>query len=538
MRMLLAISTGLISRTRRSMTTFRRAEDGSMILLFIIFIVIMIPLVGFTITLNRTEHLRTRMQGTMDRAVLAAADIDQTLAPADVVMDYFTKAGLAAYIDPADIVVYPDTAEALRTGRQVSVCGRAYINTNITAIDGANASFGGEMQQWGTTTCSAAEEAKSDIEVMLVLDVSGSMNSSSRLDNLKVAAVEFVETVLTADTSEGNVGISIVPYAGQVNAETLLPYFPVTGNHTYGNCIDFGATAFGERELLPSGTTSLVRADVFDPWYSSKSTTLTYCSEETRKRILPMTNDLNTLRTFIQNLVADGNTSLDIGMKWGVGMMDPSFRPYNAQLISAGLVPSEFSDRPYDYNARSTAKFIILMSDGQNTDEYYLKDPYRAGPSPIWRDASGRLTIYHESKSGSSKYYRYDNSTWSTSPYSGSVQLNWPDVWHDYTINWVAQRLYDDPLGWSSWQRNAWKNDVRDGLNPSIKDSRTSQICTTAKQNGITVFTIGFEAPSVGNDALRDCATSPGHFFDVNGIEISEAFQTIARRISELRLTL
>jgi Flp pilus assembly protein TadG len=537
------IGTGSL-RARRAADRFRREEDGIATLLVLILIMLTIPMIGLVITLTRAEHLRTKVQGTMDRAVLAAADIDQTLSPRDVVLDYFAKAGLSAYIDPASIVVNPDDDQTMRTGRSVKVCGRGFINTNITDFNAVpdaegnyDVSFGRDFENFGFNLCSGAEEAKTDIEVTLVLDVSGSMNSSSRLVNLKVAAKDFVDTVLSGNDADGEVGITIVPYAGQVNAEPLFPYYAIEGVHTYGYCVNFPATSFASSQILAGGQTSLPRADVFDPWYTSKAVTLTYCPLPSAQRILPMTNDASVLKTHIDTMIAAGNTSLDIGMKWGVGMMDPSFRPVNQALIAAGQVPSTFSDRPFDYTARSTAKFIVLMSDGQNTDEYILNDPYRSGLSNIWRNSSGQITAYHDRSGTTADYYRFDNLSWSTSPYTDSTRLSWPDVWASYPIRWVAQKLYDDPLGWSNSQRDNFILSVRGATAPATKDQRTSEICRTAKNSGITVFTIGFEAPEVGNAALRDCATSPGHFFDVDGVQISEAFQVIARRIAELRLT-
>ena len=51
------------------------------------------------------------------------------------------------------------------------------------------------------------------------------------------------------------------------------------------------------------------------------------------------------------------------------------------------------------------------------------------------------------------------------------------------------------------------------------------------------VFAIGFEAPQRGLDAMENCASSPSHYFDVAGVEISDAFNSIARTITQLRLT-
>jgi hypothetical protein len=71
----------------------------------------------------------------------------------------------------------------------------------------------------------------------------------------------------------------------------------------------------------------------------------------------------------------------------------------------------------------------------------------------------------------------------------------------------------------------------------STKDNRLDDICTAAKNAGIVIYSIGFEAPWDGQRELEKCASSDGHYFDVEGVEISDAFASIASSISKLRLT-
>lgn len=84
--------------------------------------------------------------------------------------------------------------------------------------------------------------------------------------------------------------------------------------------------------------------------------------------------------------------------------------------------------------------------------------------------------------------------------------------------------------------RNAWYYPVMDDVAYGTKDTRTRSICNAAKQNGIIVYTIGFEAPSAARVVLQDCASSDSHFFDVDGLEIRDAFAAIATSIRQLRL--
>lgn len=57
---------------------------------------------------------------------------------------------------------------------------------------------------------STAEQRVTNVEITLVLDVSGSMNSNNKLTNLKAAAKEFVDTGLNSDP-EHRIAIALVP---------------------------------------------------------------------------------------------------------------------------------------------------------------------------------------------------------------------------------------------------------------------------------------------------------------------------------------
>ena len=62
-------------------------------------------------------------------------------------------------------------------------------------------------------------------------------------------------------------------------------------------------------------------------------------------------------------------------------------------------------------------------------------------------------------------------------------------------------------------------------------------LCDHAKDNGVVVYTIAFQVtnPSHQNE-MRVCASSPGHFYNVEGLDIDAAFSSIASQISALRL--
>lgn len=71
-------------------------------------------------------------------------------------------------------------------------------------------------------------------------------------------------------------------------------------------------------------------------------------------------------------------------------------------------------------------------------------------------------------------------------------------------------------------------------------NARTLETCANAKTAGITIYTIGLNAPNTTTeDMLRGCATSPGHaYFPTQSSELITVFSQIASQLSNLRLAM
>jgi len=518
-------------RIRQRARDFGRDESGVLIVFGLIIFVMMLIVGGMAVDLMRFETTRAKLQATADRCSLAAASLRQTQDPETVVNDCFDKAGALEYL--AGTVVTNGF-----NARTVS----AEVDANVDSV--FMQMIGIESLQ--APTDSTAEERITDVEISLVLDVSNSMNSSSRIQNLKTAASSFVDTIFAGDT-ENKISLTLVPYNGQVNlGTTLLSRYNVSAQHTYNTCVDFTTSHFSTTAL--STTTALTRSDNIDPWYSTSTTQMLYCatgSSGATQLVRPYLRNTTTIKAAINGLIANGNTSIDIGMKWGMAFLDPGTQGVITAQIATGAIPAYFAGRPYAFDREDTAKIIVIMSDGENTSEFTLNSAYKTGNTDVYRNPSnGTVTIYHPTRSGTSKYYQLTSSqissgssgNWFTSVNGGAsaVRYTWPSLFNAYPVNWVAYHLYARPLGGST---TTWYNTFVTSVAPATKDTRLDAICDAAKAQGVRVFTIGFEAPAAGITALSNCASAPADFFDVDGLEISTAFQTIARQISQLRLT-
>ena len=532
---------------RRALSGFGQSESGVMIIFAVYILVMILMVVGIGIDLMRFERDRAELQNTLDRAVLAAADLEQTLDPEEVVNDYFAKSNLGDKLKSVTL------SQGLGY-RSVAATAEAVVPTqfmHMTGLDSMTAPAQG-----------TAEEKVGAVEISLVLDVSGSMAYNNRLSNLQTSAKQFVDTILAGSTSSAS-SISIIPYATQVNVgEKLLTKFNLQQLHDYSWCVNFIPEQFKKSHLLV--TDELEHTAHFDPFTRSDGTLdLPVCPTRPGTDILPLTNNQTKLHNHIDAMTAGGNTSIDLGMKWGTALLDPAMRPVINTMIGAGLVPAEFSTRPMNYNDSDVLKVIVLMTDGANTTQYFVEDDHREGNSYIWwNQEAQRYSVYYP---GYNAYYLVSHSSgddsprnrWADHPFgldgdgcvyeSGwvcgtqaqegeSVRLTYPELWAQTPVLANAEDNYYPWMNDSS-AYSEWYSGVLDWVNSSTKDARTYTICDTAKDQDIIVFTIAFEAPYQGRTVLRECASSAAHYYNVSGLEISDAFSSIATSIRQLRLT-
>ncbi len=556
-----SIRDGYVSRLRnvaiRPLRRFARDEDGSLIFFGLVLFVLMIMMGGLAVDLMRYEQRRTALQQTIDRSVLAAASLTQDLDPEAVVNDYFDKAGLLQYL--ADVRV----TQGLNF-RIVEAEAHADLDPFFTHMVG--------IDEFDVPAASAAEQRITNVEIMLVLDVSGSMNEASagstKIANLRIAAKNFVDKVKANDT-ENRISIGIVPYNAQVNLGPVLrAKYNATNLHGVANvdCLDLPQTVFdtvGISRTTPypmfafadtsQGTNT---ANSYTSWNDTSgnggrmSTSAPYCRSTTANIVrLPQT-DPAVVKGYISGLSAAGNTSITLGMKWGVALIEPGAQGLYSEMIAAGQMPSGLAGRPFEWADKDSMKVIVVMTDGDHVEHTRIVDPYRTGTSPIYRSAGdGNYSIRHTANrpaiAGTNEYWVPHLGTWRSTPWNsgaGVNQLNWQDVWANQRVTWVAWQLYGRALGTTTTTRSTWYNDTLNAMRKTwsteaAMDASMQTSCTQAKNNGVLIYGIAFEAPPIGASQIRACSSSDNYYFVANGSSINSAFNAIATNISQLRLT-
>lgn len=545
---------------------FAKRDSGNLTIFALCLFLLMAMMGGIAVDLMRYEGTRTALQNTLDRATLASASLSQQLDPEDVVTDYFAKSGLSRYLKSV-------TVEEGLNYREVVADARAETDPFFMHMIGID-----EMEAPGH---SKAEQRMTNVEIVLVLDVSGSMatvspNGLTRLRNLQNAASEFVDTVLSSD-SEDRISIALVPFNGQVNLGSVLrSRYNFTRNHNVANvnCVDLPASVYNEVGMSTQVALPMTaHADTFSPTnrvssYVDRLSTNDaipvagnrWCPPSTANTVMMPSQSISQLQARINGLTAIGATSINAGMKWGMALIDPGSQDIVNHFIDIGQMPQEFEGRPFDYTDPETMKIVVLMTDGEHFAEERIRDNYKAGitgangtqaiyKSPADGNYSIRFTTGRPGISGSREFWVPHRSEWRSLPWTNTSDtgasalqpITFEQLWSEVRLQWVVWQLYARAIGTNDSQRssqyNTWLANIREQTPVNTMNNQLQQMCAMARDNGVTVYGIAFEAPVGGQAQISQCATSSAHYFNAAGLQIRTAFRAIASNISHLRLT-
>ncbi len=439
-----------------SLKRLGKDDEGAITPFILALFLIMVVGGGMAVDFMRQETMRADLQDALDRGILSAASFRQGSDPAVVVADYLNTRAFSEY----NVTLNVDSQLTLNS-RTVTADASIEVGTFFLKLLGINSLT--------AVAHGVAEEAISNVEISLVLDISGSMGENGKLGKLKDAGYEFIDTILT-DMTRAQTTVSIVPYSAQVNPGlALASKYNLNVWQNYDYCF-----VMNEDDYTRTGISPTLQYEQAQHWGWTYGY---YWCPNGGGRILPYSNNNTVLKNMISNLRAEGNTSSYLGMKWGVALLDPGTQPVVSGLVADGLVDATFANRPAPYDDKETLKVVVLMTDGVNTYDMHVKS-----------------SVYGDNNQ--------DNA----------------DHWNGNPIPYSLQYL-----------------DIYVG--PTDGDTYLDNICTAAKEAGIIVYTIGFEV--AGTDAepkMRSCASTPGNFFLVEGVEISDAFRVIAADINKLKL--
>ena len=219
------------------MSTIRkisRDKSGQVAILFALSIIPLVAVAGFAVDFQQTVKRKAKVQLVMDSAVLAAARVKQTGA-SDAEIKTTVQQFMDAQIgglggldcDPTTVVVSASDEEidadilCKQTTYLIKVLGRDEMPFRVS---------------------SASEYGIDKVDVAFMFDISGSMNSSNRLTNLKAAANEAIDVLLPVGAPPDlieDTRLAMMSYNSMVNAGDFFEQVAgVPPTRTYTHVID------------------------------------------------------------------------------------------------------------------------------------------------------------------------------------------------------------------------------------------------------------------------------------------------------------
>lgn len=454
-------------------------QRGSIAVLSILSAIPLVLAIGGAIDFGRAAIVKARLQTALDSAGLAVGSSDPFRPDLqDVLTRYFQanyRPDQLGNVTGIGMTINEDT---------IDLSASANVQTVFLDIVGVN-------------TMTVAVEAKivretTGLEVVMVLDNTGSMGNGGKLDALKDAATSLVNILWGNQTDPELLKVGLVPFAGAVNVGTdfdadqlnAFDAFVDPGQRTdwgrgaWGGCVEARAypqdtldstVAVGgnwDTFLWPdscassgeAGCPDTVHVNVNNWWYRSNGsyhddTTFPWTSGPNRECPRPLTrltSNKAVLLDEINAMTATGYTHINLGAVWGWRVLSPT------EPFTEGV----------EYDNEEWRKAVIILTDGENTTHGSVYTGY-GYPS------EGRL----------------DGTTG----------------------------------GWASEQE----------LN-----QRLAETCENMKAVGIQVYTITFNLwDQTTKEIFRQCASEPENYFDSpDNQSLQGAFRAIANQLSNLRV--
>jgi Flp pilus assembly protein TadG len=173
----------------------------------------MVGAVGAAVDYSRAAAVRTAMQTAIDSTALMLSKTAQNLTPAQIntsANNYFTA--LFNRPEASNVQIATQFSSQQQGSFTLAVTGTADVSTmfwRLMGQDMVHLTTTGEVI-WGIKKLNLA----------LALDNTGSMAQSSKMTQLKIAAHSLLTTLQNAATTPGDITVSIVPFATDVNVGT------------------------------------------------------------------------------------------------------------------------------------------------------------------------------------------------------------------------------------------------------------------------------------------------------------------------------
>jgi Flp pilus assembly protein TadG len=351
---------------RRSIQRFWSDRKGNIAILFALAVVPVIGAMGAAVDYSMANSYRTSMQKALDATALALSKImpanQNTL---DTVGNQYFQANFGTTtLSNVTLQIVPNTGT-------IQLTAKGYYTPELANILGL-----------GSFEVGARSEVKwsiGKVEVALALDNTGSMASSGKLTQLKIAAHTLLNTLQQAAANPGDAKVAIVAFGVQVRVPTSNSgaswirwdlWEAVHGTCSSSQYTTKSSCESHNRTWTPANHNTWTGCiedrdqsnDVQDTAPTSSNSTKYPAAQECGNLATVMglnynwgtdnSNDATTLHGKINQMQAVGNTNVTIGLSWAW------------HLLSSTSIYTEGAA----YGTANLQKYIILLTDGDNTE--------------------------------------------------------------------------------------------------------------------------------------------------------------------------
>ena len=364
---------------------------GNVAITFALAIIPVFGAMGIAVDYSMANSARTNMQASLDATGIAL----QRLMP--LTQTQMNTIGSQFFFGNLGNIPLTNITVTFTSGTgTITLDSTGTYNTGLASVlklVGMPTSFpvGAHSQvQWGI----------GKVEVALALDNTGSMASSGKLTELKAAAKNLLNVLQTGAKTAGDAKVAIIPFATEVNvgttyvSQTWLRWddgVKTADNYwdaLNGTCNKGSVTTRSACLAQPSCSKSQYTSKnscqsnnetwLVAAWTPKNHSTWTGCvidrdqsndvndttptgtgstkfptsqCDTAITSLMPLTYDWSALNTKIDQMIADGNTNVTIGLAWGFHALSPTMP------LTEGVA----------YGTANVGKYLIILTDGTNT---------------------------------------------------------------------------------------------------------------------------------------------------------------------------
>jgi len=482
MRMAGTLSAKVVKHVGSFLKHLRHNQDGSLLPMVASSMMALTAAAGLAVDGSRMFLVKDVLQKSLDSAGLAAGhamDLDNMANDAQEFFDA-NISSVEHLVDSSEMnIIFSED------NKLITLEAKASVSASFISLFGVN-----------DVTVSASTEITREtrgMELVIVMDNTGSMRHGGKIGAAKDAAEALVENVYGDSDTTPNLWVGVVPYVAHVNVGsshtnwltdtwqdkiTNGDYNPTT----WMGCI----SARSDDEDLTDTPPSEVR---FTPWfwedeedgyrdndwidsdgdisiYEANSSSARGPNRGCGQKILPLVESKQTVLEAIDDMApwSFGGTASPVGLVWGWRVLSPRW-----QGLWGGDSPANL---PLAHETPYMDKVLVVLTDGKN--EFISRNSSHGGSD---KTAYGTIA------------------------------------------EWGFDSIYD----------------ARDEL-----DDRFSEICTNIKTDEILIYAITFgnTPDSATRTAFENCASNPANYFHApSNSELQDVFDAIGRQLSNLRLS-